>query len=94
MGNSKAMVNAVWSPERDATPEIQEICDKMKPDACSSAGVIFADFTAIKYIFQFDNETQEMKYSIRVHVASGKYIHLEVTESSSKELKFIGCLYP
>ncbi|XP_055054322.2 cystatin-B [Misgurnus anguillicaudatus] len=82
-----------WSSEKEATPEIQEICNRMKPFAEGSVGLTFSVFIAKQYIFQFNEDTHKMKYSIRVQ-GQDYYIHLEVAKSPVEELKFIACLLP
>ncbi|XP_061878138.1 cystatin-B-like [Entelurus aequoreus] len=68
---------------------VQQICDKVKPDAEKKAGKPFEDFTAMLFRFQAVKgtnssikEVEGTHYSIKVHVGGGKYVNV-------KEDKFV-----
>ncbi|XP_076130326.1 cystatin-B-like [Alosa pseudoharengus] len=64
--------------EQPATPEIQDICAKMKHHVEEKANQKYGIFIAIKYKTQVVAGTN---YFIKVHVGGDDYIHIRVFQS-------------
>ncbi|RVE58788.1 hypothetical protein OJAV_G00197610 [Oryzias javanicus] len=77
MSNSGGLIPGL-SEAKDATPVIQQICDKVKPDMEKKAGKVFADFLAKIYKTQLVAGTN---YFIKVHVGGDDYTHIRVFQS-------------
>ncbi|XP_026854344.2 cystatin-B-like [Electrophorus electricus] len=61
-----------------ATPEIQQLCDKVKHDALKQAGVTFKMFVAKSFISQVVAGTN---YFIKAQVGDHDFVHLKVFQS-------------
>ncbi|XP_029557237.1 cystatin-B-like [Salmo trutta] len=69
------MMCGAVSQVSNATPEVQQICDKMKPHAEKKAGKKFDVFTAKTFTTQVVAGTN---FFIKVHVGGDEYMHLRV----------------
>ncbi|XP_075399460.1 cystatin-B-like [Tenrec ecaudatus] len=72
------------SETKPATPEIQEIADKVRCEVEAKENKKFPEFKAVEYKSQV---VQGGNYFIKVHVGGGNYIHLCVFESLPHEKK-------
>ena len=61
------------SKEKDATPEIQEIADKLKSQVESRLNRTFSTFKAVKFTQQV---IAEMQYLIKIKVGDNEYVHI------------------
>jgi len=64
-------------PELKATPQVQEIVNKVRKQAEERLNTQFKKFKAVKFIQQGFNG---INYKIKVEVDRGSYIHLVVEE--------------
>ncbi|XP_031419563.1 cystatin-B-like [Clupea harengus] len=62
---------------KDATPEIQTMCDGVKADVEEKAGKEYEIYTAKKYKSQIVSGTN---YFIKVHVGGDDYIHITINK--------------
>ncbi|KAL4001080.1 leucine-rich repeat LGI family member 3 [Sarotherodon galilaeus] len=67
-----------WSNTKDATPEIQKICDEVQRLAEANTMKKYEDFLTVKYRNQIVSGT---KYAVKVHVGGPSYIHLDLFQS-------------
>ncbi|XP_075399461.1 cystatin-B-like [Tenrec ecaudatus] len=72
------------SETKPATPEIQEIANKVRCEVEEKEHKKFPEFTAVEYTYQV---VAGMIYFIKVHVGDEHYIHLCVIESLPHEKK-------
>jgi len=69
-------------PELKATPQVQEIANKVKKEVEERLNTQFKKFKAVKFIQQGYNG---INYKIKVEVDRGSYIHLVVEEYFARE---------
>lgn len=69
------MICGGTSSAQDATEEVQQICDQMKPHAEEKTGRTFDTFAAKSYKTQVVAGTN---YFIKVHVGGDDHVHLRV----------------
>ncbi|XP_031588447.2 cystatin-A5-like [Oreochromis aureus] len=67
-----------WSDTKDATPEIQKICDEVKGQVEAKTKKKYEEFLAVKYRNQIVKGT---KYAIKVHVGGPSYLHVDLFKS-------------
>uniref|UniRef100_UPI0037E8F6B8 leukocyte cysteine proteinase inhibitor 1-like n=1 Tax=Semicossyphus pulcher TaxID=241346 RepID=UPI0037E8F6B8 len=72
-----------YTETKNATKEIQTICDQVKPQVEEKTGEKYEVFTALQYRSQLVNGTN---YLIKVHVGGSSYLLLKVYQSFSGEL--------
>ncbi|XP_056600919.1 cystatin-B-like [Triplophysa dalaica] len=85
-----------WSREQDVQghPEIQKICDMVKPHVEIKVGKIFEEFTAKRFISQV---VAGMNYIIKVHVGGSVFVLVKVFQALPYEggvLTLGVCQYP
>ncbi|XP_023122075.2 cystatin-B-like [Amphiprion ocellaris] len=64
-----------YSKTKDATEEIQKICDEVKSLVEKKTNEIYEEFIAVKYR---DQVVAGMNYLIKVHVGGSSYLHITV----------------
>ncbi|XP_064206811.1 cystatin-B-like [Anguilla rostrata] len=72
------------APPKDATPEVQKICDEVKAQSEEKAGMKFNKFKAKTFTSQVVAGTN---YFIKVEVDGNKYVHLCVHKPLPHENK-------
>ncbi|XP_055054309.2 cystatin-B [Misgurnus anguillicaudatus] len=83
-----------WSDEKQATPEIQKICDQIKADTEKAVGQKFSAFIAKRFTEQFSSGKQ---YLIKVYVGDGEHTHLKVIQClpcDDRKMELSGFQYP
>ncbi|XP_060092828.1 cystatin-A-like [Heteronotia binoei] len=63
---------------KPATPEIQQLADKVKPQLEARENQRYPVFNAVEYRSQV---VAGMNYFIKIDVGQGKYVHLRVFEA-------------
>ncbi|XP_027129773.1 stefin-C isoform X1 [Larimichthys crocea] len=66
-----------WSETKDATKEIQSICDEVKCQVKEKTNKKYGIYKAVKYRSQL---VAGMNYLIKVHVGCDDYLHIRVLE--------------
>nr|P35479.1 RecName: Full=Leukocyte cysteine proteinase inhibitor 1; AltName: Full=PLCPI; AltName: Full=Stefin-D1 [Sus scrofa]AAB29392.1 PLCPI=cysteine proteinase inhibitor [swine, polymorphonuclear leukocytes, Peptide, 103 aa] [Sus scrofa] len=87
---SEEMLAGGLTEPRPATPEIQEIANKVKPQLEEKTNKTYEKFEAIIYRSQVVAGTN---YYIKVHVGGNNYVHIRVFQSLPHQedpLKLIG----
>ncbi|XP_019129228.2 stefin-C isoform X3 [Larimichthys crocea] len=67
-----------WSETKDATKEIQSICDEVKCQVEEKTNKKYGIYEAVKYRGQV---VGGMNYLIKVHVGCDDYLHIRVFQS-------------
>ncbi|XP_057553294.1 cystatin-A isoform X4 [Hippopotamus amphibius kiboko] len=68
--------------EKDATPEVQEIANKVKPQLEEKTNETYNEFEAVKYKTQV---VAGLNYYIKIRVGHNHYIHIKVFKSLPQE---------
>ncbi|XP_055480732.1 cystatin-A [Psammomys obesus] len=72
------MVPGGLTEARPATPEIQEIADKIKPQLEEQTNEKYETYEAVEYKTQV---VAGINYFIKIHVGGGRYIHVKAFRS-------------
>ncbi|XP_051552402.1 cystatin-A5-like [Myxocyprinus asiaticus] len=84
-----------WSPVEPATPEVQQICDKVKPQVeVLVPGADVNVFSAVSFAYQI---VAGMNYVIKVDVDGNVCVHVMVSAALpcfGEELKVLRIQYP
>ncbi|XP_058920411.1 cystatin-A [Kogia breviceps] len=72
------MLCGAFCEDQPATPEIQQIANKMKPVVEKKTHEIYKEFEAVEYKTQVVAGTN---YWIKIRVGDDRYIHIKVFES-------------
>nr|XP_021490320.1 cystatin-A [Meriones unguiculatus] len=72
------MIRGGLSEAKPATPEIQEIADKIKPQLEEQTNEKYETYEAVEYKTQV---VAGVNYFIKIHVGGGRYIHVKAFSS-------------